>query len=988
MVELAPHLVQPLPLVVAAFDGQRPDRAHRRGPEPLRRHGRRAPARRPRAAPTAAGRRRRRRRARRVEPRPPPHRSTATRSSELIPALAQREPDRRLPLLRLPDRRQPPRAHRPRRGRALRRGHGQRPRGHRARRGGRPRRGRAASRDAETGEQFVGPRRQRRQRDRRVGRPPAPRGAARRGRGPAHPPEPRHPHHARARGRPARRRRDRPRRRRALDLRAAVARPHAHRHDRQRLRHDGARPHPAGRGGHRLPARRDQRRSSAPSLDPGGHHRRLRGRAAADLHRRPEEVRRHLAQGRALRDLQRDDHDHRRQADDLAADGEDGRRPDRRARQRATRRAAPTRSRSASASRPTTCRASRACPRTPTPRSPAATATPPTTSCASPPSAASSPSRSSPGLPDLLAEVVHAARREQARSVADVLLRRTRLGLLAARELAEPTGDAAGASPRRSARELGWDEARVDAEVERFRPRPPPRASSSRRSLDAPRTEQLLTVPLGSMPLMPRPTSAAHPHCSPWRSPCPRAAHAAFFPAESIDGPSADIVSASATSTSPATAAARSSTSGATAGVDARLRLAPRQRRLAAARARRQRPSTARRIAGRRGRRTAAASRSRRSTTGTLFTTVWRTDAAGLHRADARSPRAASNPSIDMSINGAPTSPTPRAATSASPAPSATARSSPSCRRPSTSTPRSAAGDRRAQALAGRRLRRRHRARRLGRGRRRRPHARLRAPPLRAAPVDRAAGPDADRPRGRAGGRRRHRRGRHRGRLELRPGRLPPGVRAPAAAPARHRAPPRRLAVRAARGRRRARGQPGRGRVTPRIDLNGRGDGIAVSGGASSHAAFGALLRNDALPRRPAARPGDDARRPGRGPRDRRERRRRARRGARPRAAPRRSMPAASTRTESRLPPPPGPTSRSSRAEFGPVDADAGIDAAANRAGDVVVVFVQGTGRRAPPRRGRLRPPAAHLRRPHRHALAQLRPPAAPWQAAFDLWGP
>jgi glycerol-3-phosphate dehydrogenase len=41
-----------------------------------------------------------------------------------------------------------------------------------------------------------------------------------------------------------------------------------------------------------------------------------------------------------------------------------------------------------------------------------------------------------PGLPDLLAEAVHAARAEQARSVGDVLLRRTRLGLLAARELA------------------------------------------------------------------------------------------------------------------------------------------------------------------------------------------------------------------------------------------------------------------------------------------------------------------------------------------------------------------------------------------------------------------------------------------------------------------------------------------------------------------------------------------------------------------------
>jgi glycerol-3-phosphate dehydrogenase len=40
-----------------------------------------------------------------------------------------------------------------------------------------------------------------------------------------------------------------------------------------------------------------------------------------------------------------------------------------------------------------------------------------------------------PGMPDLLAEAVHAVRREQARTVGDVLLRRTRLALTAARPL-------------------------------------------------------------------------------------------------------------------------------------------------------------------------------------------------------------------------------------------------------------------------------------------------------------------------------------------------------------------------------------------------------------------------------------------------------------------------------------------------------------------------------------------------------------------------
>ena len=67
--------------------------------------------------------------------------------------------------------------------------------------------------------------------------------------------------------------------------------------------------------------------------------RRLRGRAPAHLHRRPEEVGRHLAQGRAVRDLERDDHDHRRQAHDVAADGQDDRRPPGRA--RGARRAVP-----------------------------------------------------------------------------------------------------------------------------------------------------------------------------------------------------------------------------------------------------------------------------------------------------------------------------------------------------------------------------------------------------------------------------------------------------------------------------------------------------------------------------------------------------------------------------------------------------------------------------------------------------------------------
>jgi len=113
-----------------------------------------------------------------------------------------------------------------------------------------------------------------------------------------------------------------------------------------------------------------------------------------------------------------------------------------------------------------------------------------------------------PGLPDLLAEVALAARREQARSIGDALLRRTRLGLLAAQALTlGPSGggeragrggrlgDRTGGAPARAghvgsaalpgatvagrgspvervgdvlARELGWSPERLTLEIGRF----------------------------------------------------------------------------------------------------------------------------------------------------------------------------------------------------------------------------------------------------------------------------------------------------------------------------------------------------------------------------------------------------------------------------------------------------------------------------------------------------------------------------------------
>jgi glycerol-3-phosphate dehydrogenase len=85
--------------------------------------------------------------------------------------------------------------------------------------------------------------------------------------------------------------------------------------------------------------------------------------------------------------------------------------------------------------------------------------------------AASDPELAAPivdGRPDLLAEARYAAATEQATSVGDVLLRRTRLALLAARACAEPAGEV----PRRVAgavgAELGWDSAATAAAAAAF----------------------------------------------------------------------------------------------------------------------------------------------------------------------------------------------------------------------------------------------------------------------------------------------------------------------------------------------------------------------------------------------------------------------------------------------------------------------------------------------------------------------------------------
>ncbi|HEX8647721.1 MAG TPA: glycerol-3-phosphate dehydrogenase/oxidase [Thermoleophilaceae bacterium] len=71
-----------------------------------------------------------------------------------------------------------------------------------------------------------------------------------------------------------------------------------------------------------------------------------------------------------------------------------------------------------------------------------------------------------PDLPDLLAEAPFAVRNEQAASLADVLLRRTRLGILAAPALAAPGAEAARAVAGALGEELGWDAARIERELE------------------------------------------------------------------------------------------------------------------------------------------------------------------------------------------------------------------------------------------------------------------------------------------------------------------------------------------------------------------------------------------------------------------------------------------------------------------------------------------------------------------------------------------
>jgi glycerol-3-phosphate dehydrogenase len=77
--------------------------------------------------------------------------------------------------------------------------------------------------------------------------------------------------------------------------------------------------------------------------------------------------------------------------------------------------------------------------------------------------------RISPELPDIAAEAAFAAAHEQACSVGDVLLRRTRLGLLDARRLSAPGAKGVGLVARAMAGQLGWDDAQLEREIAAWR---------------------------------------------------------------------------------------------------------------------------------------------------------------------------------------------------------------------------------------------------------------------------------------------------------------------------------------------------------------------------------------------------------------------------------------------------------------------------------------------------------------------------------------
>jgi hypothetical protein len=181
--------------------------------------------------------------------------------------------------------------------------------------------------------------------------------------------------------------------------------------------------------------------------------------------------------------------------------------------------------------------------------------------------------------------------------------------------------------------------------------------------------------------------------------------------------------------------------------------------------------------------------------------------------------------------------------------------------------------------------------------------------------------------------------------------------------------------------------QAAEGSDTPRVAINGRGVGYAGVGGTTSNAAYGAVLKDDLfnpgvviggglatpVPAPAVAESGDGLIAFQQGD---------ASGGRSIGARPYDYVPA------SRAVTPPGPPATLSDPALGPTDAPRGLDAAADRAGDVAVAFVQGEG-------GGRQIVAASLDRAPGSFRASTttrwrkfaRPPLK-WGTAFELWGP
>jgi hypothetical protein len=176
----------------------------------------------------------------------------------------------------------------------------------------------------------------------------------------------------------------------------------------------------------------------------------------------------------------------------------------------------------------------------------------------------------------------------------------------------------------------------------------------------------------------------------------------------------------------------------------------------------------------------------------------------------------------------------------------------------------------------------------------------------------------------------------------------------------------------------------GEGSAIPDVDINGKGEGLATAGSAVSGTAFSSILKDDIF--NPGVPIGG---------------------GGAP-SLPKGAIAETTDRVVGylqnsdgtvharfyddkpnvRTVPTPGADTVVSTADFGPVDPQAGFDVASNRQGDVVMVFVQGTGdsRRLVSAVWDRAPGAFSSYTSSRWRNAQTSPLS--WGAAPDLWGP